>query len=195
MSSWKYKTAGIPDIEFIRGKVPMTKSEVRAVCLSKLKLNAGLNILDIGAGTGSVTIECGVLGSNVVAIERNPQGVELIKANIEKFELNNIKIIKGSAPSDLPKDSTFNRVFIGGSGGKIDGVFNYLNDHLEANGILVANTITIENNYKILSLMEEYGYKDVEVVSINISRSSKVGSVHMMKAENPISIISGIKGK
>lgn len=184
----------ISDKDFIRGSVPMTKEEVRAVTLSKLKIETDMDILDIGAGTGSVSIECGLVGNSITAIERNPEGIELIEQNADKFYLKNLKLIKGLAPEDLPKNSKFQRVFIGGSGGKLSGIFEYLENSLEDKGILVANTITIENTGKILSLLEEYSYKNIEVVSMNISRSRKVGSVHMMMAENPITIISGTKG-
>lgn len=192
---WKYNTTGISDNLFIRGKVPMTKSEVRSVTLSKLKLKSGLNILDIGAGTGSVTIECGLLGCSVTAIERNLAGVELIKENLEHFNIKSSTLIHGLAPEDLPKKSIFQRAFIGGSGGNIEDVFKYLDSSLETSGILVANTITIENTGKILNLLEVHGYLDIEAVTINISRSKKVGSVNMMIAENPITILSGVKGE
>lgn len=193
MSSWKYKTTGISDDEFIRGEIPMTKSEVRAVTLSKLKLKDGLNVLDIGAGTGSVSVECALQGCSVTAIERNPKGIELIKKNVEKFDLDSVDIIEGYAPNDLPNIS-FDRVFIGGSRGKLEGLFKYLDVNLTNDGVLVANTITIENTYQILTLLDKYGYKNIGVIAMNISRSNKVGSVHMMKAENPITIISAIKG-
>ncbi len=194
MSNRKLRTAGIPDSEFIRGEVPMTKSEVRAVTLSKLRLIEGLDVLDIGAGTGSITVECALQGCSVTAIERNPKGIDLIEKNVEKFNLNSVGIIEGYAPDDLPKKS-FDRAFIGGSRGNLEGIFSYLKENLVEDGILVANTITIENSYKILTLMEELNYKNIEVISINVSRSSKVGSVHMMKAENPITIITGFKGR
>lgn len=191
---WKYSTSGIPDRDFIRGKVPMTKSEVRSVSLSKLRLVGGMNVLDIGAGTGSVSIECAVLGCSVTAIERNSEGIELITQNASKFFLDSITIIEGRAPENLPGDSKFQRVFIGGSGGELEGIFLYLETHLEPSGILVANTITIENTGKIMELLDKHGYKDIEAVSLNLSRSRKVGSVHMMMAENPVTIISGKKG-
>ena len=194
MSSWSYKTQGIDDGEFIRGSVPMTKSEVRAITLSKLKIDRTMDILDIGAGTGSVSIEAALAGKRVTAVERDPEGVDLIKKNAEKFSLNNIDIIQGLAPIDLPSRTRYQRVFIGGSGGKLSPIFEYLNSALEPNGVVVANTITVENTGKILALLKEYNYRDIEIVSVNISRNKKVGPVNMMMAENPITIISGVKG-
>lgn len=191
---YKYSSSGIPDSMFIRGKVPMTKSEVRAVTVSKLKLYEGLKVLDIGAGTGSVSIEMAIKGCFVTSIERNPDGIELINANKDLFELDNINVIDGLAPQDLPNE-LFDRVFIGGSGGKLDEVFNYLSNNLNKEGIIVANTITIENTSKLLAVMKEYKYEDIEAVQVNVSRSKKVGPYHMMMAENPITIISARKGR
>lgn len=194
MNKWNYEIPGISDDLFIRGKVPMTKSEVRAVTVSKLKIKSGLEFLDIGAGTGSVSMECGVLGCKVTAIERNLDGIDLIKKNSELFNVKDINIITGLAPLDLDSDKRFDRVFIGGSGGKLTDIFSYLEDCLKLNGIIVANTITIENTSKILEMLKDYNYKNIEIISMNISRSRKAGPVHMMIAENPITIISAVKG-
>lgn len=194
MNSWKYNTTGIPDNEFIRGDIPMTKAEVRAVTLSKLKLNKNMRVLDIGAGTGSVSVECSLLGCDVTAIERKVEGIKLINQNIEKFGISNMEIIHGQAPEYLPTDKSFNRVFIGGSGGQIGAIFDYLDTVLAEEGIVVANTITIENNYKILTILKEKKYKDIEVTTMNFSRSKQVGDVNMMLAENPVTIISARKG-
>lgn len=195
MNNFDFNSTGIPDDMFVRGKVPMTKSEVRAVSISKLRLKPGLRALDIGAGTGSVSIEMAHLECKVIAIEKNPEGIELIEKNSRKFNLNSIEIIKGIAPQDISNKNGFDRVFIGGSGGNIKPIFEYLDTALNIDGVLVANTITIENTGKILEILQDFNYKDIEVVSMNISRSKKVGSVHLMMAENPINIISAVKGR
>lgn len=192
---WKYDCSGIDDELFIRGKVPMTKAEVRSVTVSKLKLVRGLKVADIGAGTGSVTIECASLGCNVTSIERNPIGIDLIHQNIKCFDVDYVEVIEGLAPDNLPQDAMYDRVFIGGSGGNIEAIFEYLNDHLIDGGILVANTITIENTYMITQLLNKNGYKNIEAITMNVSRNKAVGSVNMMMAENPITIISGVKGE
>jgi cobalt-precorrin-6B (C15)-methyltransferase len=189
---WKYRVCGIDDALFIRGNVPMTKSEVRAVTLSKLKLEASSRVLDIGAGTGSVSVECGFLAKRVTAIEKNPEGVMLIQKNAQVFELDNIKVLEGSVPEAFIEES-YDRVFIGGSGGKLEEIFAYLDKHVEKGGIIVANTITIENTSHILELLKQYGYGDIEAVTMNISRSKAIASLHMMIGENPITIISGKK--
>lgn len=195
MNNFDFNSTGIPDDMFVRGKVPMTKSEVRAVSISKLRLKPGLRALDIGAGTGSVSIEMAHLECKVIAVERNPEGIELIEKNSRKFNLKGIEIINGIAPQDISNKNGFDRVFIGGSGGNIKPIFEYLDTALNIGGVLVANTITIENTGKILEILQDFNYKDIEVVSMNISRSKKVGSVHLMMAENPINIISAVKGR
>jgi len=192
---WAYRTGGIEDSLFVRGKVPMTKSEVRAVTLGKLALTKGDNVLDIGAGTGAVSIEMALQGCQVVAIERNKEGVKLIQANKEAFNIKNLKIIQGLAPENLPRKAQYDRVFIGGSGGNIEDIFVYIQEHLKSKGRVVANTITLESTHKILNLLETYGYEAIQIVQINVSRSKSVGAYHMMLAENPVTILSATQPK
>lgn len=190
---WTYRSPGIRDDLFVRGQVPMTKSEIRAVTISKLALDDGMTLIDIGAGTGSVSVEAALMGCQVTAIERNEEGVDLIRQNAVAFGDLPIDVILGKAPEDLPRDGLFDRAFIGGTGGGVKGIFDYLDHHLKVSGLVVANTITIENTGKILELLKTYGYIDIEVVQVNVSRSKSVGQVHMMMAENPITIIRGVK--
>lgn len=182
---------GIPDEAYNRDKVPMTKYEVRVVTLSKLDLNDQDIILDIGAGSGSMTIECARLTDQVVyAIESNPLAQELIEDNLKKFNVTNVTLLKGLAPEVFPQ-APISKVIIGGTRGQMDPIFS----RLEAYPVkkVVINTITIENTYKALEALKAYGYKNIEVTQIGVSRSYPVGSVTMMKAENPIQIITGEK--
>lgn len=190
---WPYDCPGVDDHLFIRGDVPMTKSEVRAVTVSKLKLSKGQSVLDIGAGTGSVSIEAGLKGCLVTAVEQHEKGVALIRQNSEAFGIESLQVIHGEAPGALPEEVCYDRVFIGGSGGKIDGIFEYLDNHLQKNGVVVANTITIENTGKLMTALKTNGYEKIEVVQVNVSRSKVTGPVHMMIAENPITVISAVK--
>jgi len=169
----------------------MTKEEVRVISISKLDLDHNDTVLDIGAGTGSISIECArVLDGNVYAIERNPDAIKLLHLNKEKFEVSNYHIIEGIAPDHLP-DADVNKVIIGGSGGKMAQIIESLQRYDVKN--IVINTITIENTYKALELLKLHNYNDIEVTTVNISKSKMVGPVTMMMGNNPINIITGAK--
>lgn len=191
MSRWEYSVPGIDDSLFIRGDVPMTKSEVRAITLSKLKVKDGIRFLDIGAGTGSVSVEAALLGCRVTSIERKKEGLDLIKKNFKAFGIEDYILINGSAPKDLDK-AEFDRVFIGGSGGNLKEIFSYLESSVSVGGIVVANTVTIENTGKIVKLFKKYRY-ELDITTVNISRSKNIGTLHMLQAENPVTIIRGVK--
>jgi cobalt-precorrin-6B (C15)-methyltransferase len=185
---------GIDDGDFIRENAPMTKKEVRVITCSKLNLEKDSKVLDIGGGTGSTSIEFASLSPEiqVTVIERNFDSFELIKKNIEKFGLENIRPMCGKACEDLP-DEEFDRIFIGGSGGNMEEIFQWMGSHLSEGGTVVANTLTIENLYKMTSMIKEYNYENIDVTQVNISKGKDIANLTMMIANNPIFIISGDK--
>jgi cobalt-precorrin-6B (C15)-methyltransferase len=185
---------GIRDDDFIRDKAPMTKSEVRIVTCSKLNIENDSRILDIGGGTGSTSIEFASLSQDiqVTVIERNFDSFELIKKNIERFGLENVKAICGKACQDLPEEE-FDRVFIGGSGGNMEDIFKWMEEHLVEGGTVVSNTVTIENLYMFTKLLKEYGYSDLDVTQMSVSKGKNIANLTMMIANNPIYIVSGRK--
>lgn len=190
---WSYKSPGIPDDFFIRGKVPMTKEEVRAVTISKLRIDEGSNVLDIGAGTGSVTIEMALQAAKgkVFAIEKNSEGVQLIKSNVEKFRLENVIVKQGIAPDDCIFDNVkFDRVFMGGTSGRMNEILKWCKARLTENGRVVVNTITIENTYKAIQALKDLNYQNIDVAQVQVSKGRFVGSVTMMESNNPVYIIS-----
>ncbi len=186
---------GIEDELFIRGKVPMTKSEIRAITISKLKLTRESRVLDIGAGTGSISIECGIAcdKGRIYSVERNQEGIDLINKNIEKFKLKNIEVIHGTAPEAFKNIKKIERVIIGGSGGKLESIFEWFNDNIQKESIVVANFITIENLYKAVKLFKKYKYKNIEVVQASISKSKNIGDLTMLIGNNPVFIVTGNK--
>lgn len=190
---WRYETSGIPESDFIRGNVPITKTEVRVLSVSKLRLMQTHNVLDIGCGTGSVSVEiANVLKKGTLyAIDKNPEAINLTIDNAQRFGLKNLKTILGVAPEDLP-DMIFDRIFIGGGSCSVDEIFNYASTHLKPDGIMVANTILLNSAYDILKAMEQNKYKNIECIAVNIARSGEPHG-YMMKALNPIMIVSGVK--
>jgi precorrin-6B C5,15-methyltransferase / cobalt-precorrin-6B C5,C15-methyltransferase len=189
---WNYVTAGVPDELFIRGEVPMTKEEVRAVTVSKLRLKEDHTVYDIGAGTGSVSIECGLKcrKGRIFAIEKEEDALLLIEQNVKKFCLNNIQIIGGEAPSILEGMPAPNRVFIGGTCGKIEGMLEWILSFGKPVRVVV-NAVAIESVYEAIKGFEGKGFTDIDVTSLSVSRGRAVGGKHLMQALNPIYIISG----
>ena len=180
------------DDEFITGKTPMTKSEVRTVSISKLNLKQDSIVYDVGAGTGSVSIEIALRLNEgcLYAIEKNESSLELIHKNIEKFKAFNTQVIKGNAPEafdNLPRPDC---AFIGGSSGRLDEIIREL---LKKNPYVnvVINTITLESLNEGLACMEKYKFESVEIINMTVAKSKKVGVYNMMMGQNPIYIISG----
>jgi cobalt-precorrin-6B (C15)-methyltransferase len=185
---------GIEDDQFIRGSIPMTKQEIRMVVLCKAKIASHDIVIDIGAGTGSLSIEAGLLApeGKVYAIEREPEGIELIKQNANKFGVHNIEMIYQSAPEaliDLPKA---NVIFVGGSGGKLASILTVCNGLLEVGGRLLITAVTAETLTNSLEVIQEQNY-GVDCSQIQVSRLKKVGKSHMFQALNPIFIIACTK--
>lgn len=195
-------TIGIPDEEFLRGKVPMTKSEVRAVILSKLRLKKDTVAYDVGAGTGSVSIEMALnIGAGIVyAIETKEEAVALIKDNKEKFHADRLEIVEGLAPEALSALPCPTSVFIGGSKGNMEGIINTILDKLpeedSENKIqFVISAIALETMAETISVFQELEMEDIDIAQIQVSKSKKVSKYNMMIGQNPIYIISGRKGR
>lgn len=180
------------DEEFIRGKVPMTKCEVRTVSIAKLDLQENSVLYDIGAGTGSVSIEIAAKypGIKVYAIEKNEEAVSLIQENKQKFCTDNVEIISGEALEILHNSQLDmpTHVFVGGSGGNFKEMAQWLftqNPRLH----MVANAVTLNSIAEIYETVEDLQLQ-AEVVSMNVSKSKKMGGYHMMMANNPVYIFT-----
>lgn len=182
--------------DFITGKVPITKEEVRAISLNKLELLNAKTFIDVGAGTGSVSIEAGYSYPNlkVIAIERNDDAIDLVKQNKEKFNLDNVEIIKAYAPVELYKDIKADAIFLGGTGKKLEEIIDWSKDLLVDGGRLVANFIIIDTFYEMLRLVKEKGFKNIDVTVLNVAKLEKLGTGEYFKPHNPIYIISCEKG-
>lgn len=192
MSRWNFQTPGIPDEIFIRDEVPMTKEEVRAVTISKLRLKRDSIVCDIGAGTGSLSIEAGLIADQgrVWSIERESEGIELINRNCEEFEVDNIEVINGEAPAALEEIPVVDRVIIGGSGGHLPEILSVLDEKMTVDGRIVINAITLETLSTAKEALSKLDY-NFSIITVSITRTREVGNYHMFKAQNPIYIIVG----
>lgn len=190
-SRWPYASSGIPDELFIRGDVPMTKQEVRAVALAKLRLTATDTVWDVGAGTGSVSIEAALVAraGSVWAVERNVTGVRLIRENADAFGCGNVHAVPGVAPEALAKLPVPDAVFVGGSAGELPSIVEAA---LEKNSQvrLCVPCVTVETLTEACALLSGSRFKGFEACQVSAARAEAVGSHHLMKAQNPVFLVS-----
>ena len=183
--------ACVDDEEFSRGKAPMTKSEIRSLSVAKLQLPKDAVVYDVGAGTGSVTIELALAAVDgcVYAIERNQEACDLIEENKRKFGTPNIQVVHGLAPEameDLPAPT---HAFIGGSAGNLKEIITCL---LGKNPLirLVINTVTLETMAEVSECLKALNLIEEETICVNVSRAKKLGAYHLMMGQNPIYIVT-----
>jgi precorrin-6Y C5,15-methyltransferase (decarboxylating) len=195
----KIWTLGISDLEFYQRtpeKGLITKSEVRVVSLSKMNIHKDSTVWDIGAGSGSVSIESALLApqGKVFAIEKNAEDFNLIQKNIEKFKTSNVQAIHGLAPEALASISDNpDAVFVGGSAGSMFEILKVCSDRLKAGGRIVVNVITMENFSEAWESFKKLGMQ-AEVTLLQTSRSQPILDMTRLSALNPIFIINAKKG-
>ena len=194
---WKFKTPGIPDEEFDRTEsVPITKEEIRAIQISKARLVPGQTILDIGCGSGSITVEAGLQvesDGKVIGIDLDPNAIELTNRNLKKFGVDNATLILGNAKekiSDLPEADA---IFIGGTGGDTQEIVQLCEDKLKSGGRIVIGVILIETLYAVLQTIEKLKFDAIDITQITIGKSRKTSTGTMMLARNPVTVISATK--
>lgn len=185
------RAPGLPDEAFERGDVPMTKQEVRATVLAKLAVRPEDILWDVGAGTGSVSVELALAAprGRVYAVECRPEGCALIKANREKFRTRNLVLVEGLAPdalSDLPAPDA---VFIGGSKGSLAAIVDAALDK-NPDARICVSAIALETLSAAVAALTAKG-RTVQVSQIAVSRAKAVGGLHLMMAQNPIYLITG----
>lgn len=185
------KTHGISDEEFIRAKVPMTKEEIRSVSLSKLRLAADSVIYDVGAGTGSVSIEMALQAEDghVYAIEKKEEAADLIEENKHKFKVQHVTVVRGLAPDALDGLPAPTHAFIGGSSGNLKEILTCIFEK-NPKARIVINAIVLETVAEAVSCIKGMKVEDVDIVSLSSARSKEVGPYHMMMGQNPVYVIS-----
>ena len=182
---------GIGDEEYIRGNVPMTKQEVRAVILAKMDIKENDVIWDVGAGTGGVSVEMALKAfrGTVYAVECEHEGCELIDQNRKKFGAWNIRVIEGKAPEALKDLPAPDRVFIGGTKGNMGEIVEeVLSKNPDA--FICITAIALETLNQAMDLLLAKGL-ELSVCQVQVSRTEQTGPYHMMKANNPIYVITG----
>jgi cobalt-precorrin-6B (C15)-methyltransferase len=199
---WAFKTPGVPDELFLQSdKVPgPTKEEIRVLTISKARLVEGGIVVDVGCGTGGLTVEAALqvgYKGKVYAIDEDEEAVRLTKSNLEKFDVKDIvQVIHGKAPDalrNLPLNKPqVDAVIIGGSK-NLREVIRIAFEKLKNNGRIVVNAILLETGYVALDEIKKLKVKDVDVTQVFVAKGKDIGSGTMMLARNPITIISATK--
>ena len=191
---WDYRTPGIPDELFERTEeVPITKEDIRAIAVSKLRLKEGQSAIDVGCGSGSITVElCLQTRGTVYAIDFDANAVELTKKNLGKFGAK-AQVILGNAQEVLPTLPQVDAVIVGGTWGDAKQVIQLAVDRLKKGGRIVVDTILIETMYQALTTVDELKLAEVDITQVTIAKARKVTTGTMMLARNPVMVISATK--
>ncbi len=196
---WAYKTPGIPDDNFNQSdKVPgPTKEEIRVVTISKARLMEGQMVIDVGCGTGGLTVEAALqVGGKgrVYAFDENEEAVALTKSNVQKFGVEgNVSISRGRAPEALIALPNADAVFIGGGGSTLRTIIQTAHYKLRSMGRIVINAILLETATTAIAELKALGYQDIDVAHISVSKGKQINSGTMLLARNPITIVSATK--
>lgn len=197
--NWGYRTPGIPDECFNQDEaVPgPTKEEIRVITIAKARLNDGNTVIDVGCGTGGLTVEAalqvGVKG-RVYAIDENEAAVALTKSNVQKFGVENtVTITKARAPEALICMPNADAIFIGGGGSNLRTIIQTAHYKLKPTGRIVINAVQLETAATAISELKALGYQDIDVANIQVAKGKQTPSGTMMTARNPITVISATK--
>lgn len=181
----------LSDAEFQRGKAPMTKEEVRALVIAKLRIAPDHTVWDVGAGTGSVSVEAARAANRgrVFAVEMKEDALALLEANKRAHGVPNVQVVAGRAPEALAGLPAPDRVFIGGSSGEVAPIVAAA---AKANPAVrvCATAVTLETLSDILACLGSLGVQDADIVQLAVSRADKLGGYHLMRAENPVYVVA-----
>jgi cobalt-precorrin-6B (C15)-methyltransferase len=195
---WTFRTPGIPDEMFVQSDdVPgPTKEEIRVVTISKAHLSEGSVVVDVGCGTGGLTVEAALQVApkgKVFAVDNDENAIELTKTNVARFEVQNtVQVIRGKAPEVMANLPQVDAVLVGGSR-SLREVIRASHGKLKKNGRIVVNAILLETGYTALDEIKKLDFKEVDAITVFVAKGKKVSSGTMMLARNPITIISATK--
>jgi cobalt-precorrin-6B (C15)-methyltransferase len=194
--SWNSKSPGIPDEFFLREEeVPITKEEVRSIIISKLRLNENNSVIDIGCGSGSITVELcfQCQKGKVFGVDLDSQAVNLTKKNLENFNLS-AEILLGNAVDLLKTLPLVDGIVIGGTTGRTQTLIEQSISKLNHGGRLVITTILIETMFNAMNTVNGSNLlKDIDFTQIIISKGRRTKTGTMMLARNPVLVISATK--
>jgi precorrin-6B C5,15-methyltransferase / cobalt-precorrin-6B C5,C15-methyltransferase len=185
---------GTPDAEFEHHGGLITKSEVRAVSLAKLRLSPGQVLWDLGAGSGSVAIEASLLlgKGRIVAVEQRSERIDQIKANARRFAVRNLSVVQAVLPAGLARLPKPDRIFIGGGGKNLPAIISEAARHLKPDGIVVINTVLLQNVHDAAAALRRLGFA-TEMVQLQIHRSRPMPWSERLETLNPVWIITGVR--
>ncbi len=195
---WNYKTAGIPDDLFLQSdKVPgPTKEEIRVVTISKARLKEGAVVIDVGCGTGGLTVEAALQvggGGKVFAIDEDEEAVRLTTSNAKKFDAQDIvEVFCGKAPDAVRGLPKADAIIIGGTKNLRD-IIQVSHGNLKEHGRIVVNAILLETAATAINELKKVGFKELDVTQIFVAKGKDIDHGTMMLARNPITIISATK--
>lgn len=193
---WEHKTPGIPDELFSRtDNVPITKEEIRSIIISKLRLKEGCLSIDVGCGSGSISVELAIqTKTSVYAIDIDKNATDLTEHNFLKFGLQDkVKILQGWAQDILPELPNVDAIVIGGTTSDTEKIMKLAIDRLNYGGRLVVTSILIETIYRTLKAMDDSKLLDVDITQVTVAKSKKTSSGTMMISRNPVIIFSATK--
>ncbi len=184
---------GLTEGEIAHSRGLITKDEVRAVSIHKLRLPQRGILWDIGAGSGSLSVEAARLfpGLSVYAVEKDEEQLSHLEENKKRFGTADVVARRGEAPEALQDLPSPDRVFIGGSGGRLFGILQCVHEKMPR-GIIVINAVTLETLNEAMQLLEENGF-DAEIAQVSVVRSKLLNGQRQMAALNPVFVIRGEK--
>lgn len=192
---WDFSTPGIPDELFDRDEmVPITKEDVRSIVIGKLRLKQGFSVIDIGCGSGSITIELCIQtkSDRIYAIDFDERAIELTNRNLEKFGLKS-NVILSKAEDILPSLPEVDAVVIGGTWGNTEQIIEMAVQRLKIGGRVVVDTILLETMYRALNAFTRSDLHEVDITQVIIAKARKVSKGTMMIARNPVLILSATR--
>jgi precorrin-6Y C5,15-methyltransferase (decarboxylating) CbiT subunit len=189
---------GIPDDAFSRGSAPMSKMEIRAVTTAKARIAYDSRVLDVGAGTGALTVDAALAcpSGSVVAVEHDAEALELLRHNVARLAPGNVTVVAGEAPDVFEQvEGGFDAVLIGGSGGRLTDIVASLPSMLAPGARVVVNTIGLASTAATLEVLGSAPWADLDCVQLNVSRAERIGLDLRFVPLNPVWVTSATLGE